>query len=378
MTISFKAMTFALTVAGAGACLATAADAAAPRRVVLVVQNHAKPDKDVRINSLTTTLTTELAGSVLQVINPYNAIGQDMNRTDAGETLPASSATGIARKLGAHGVITATVTDIFESISRTPSGVAYVTYKITFSINLADAWSNATICGATVELPPSEPHKLSAHGDSKRTEHMSALLNSAGKKCAEILLQDPEVKKWQPTPPAPKLPPEPLLRDDLQRALETLSDKMLLNSRFNERHAAVVERRSGKKPVVVVGGIGDLTHGESPCRKLANYRDLGRDFLQTRLGKSCRLDVKDLAAVEEMRPFVVNSPKDPLSDRALLEALRNYVSPDFLVAGHVKYDAENGLGTYFIHLGVYDFLLGVVVWEDTVEVVKSLPEGGKQ
>ena len=281
----------------------------------------------------------------------------------------------------AHGNVTVSVWQLQDSKIYVGTSARNHRYSIRMVINLNDAENGASVCGG-VEVKTNSPSYSAEQVANHGQKYIDDLIDAAAEDCARQWKNDPEFRKWIESPlPQPKEfppPPEPLLRDDLQRALETLSDMMFLSPRFNERHAAVVERRSGKQPVVVVGGIGDLTRGESPCRKLAAYRDLGKDFLQTRLGKSCRFVVKDLAAVEAMRPFVVNSPRDPLSDRALLEALRNYVSPDFLVAGHVKYDAENGLGTYFIHLGVYDFLLGVVVWDDTVKVVKSLPGGGKQ
>lgn len=359
------------------AAIAAVGFAREPRKVVLIVQNHV-PDKDVSIAflALTDELAEKLSGTYLQVINPYNSIGVNLNRDARGEKMPEVSAMELARLFEAEGTLTASVVEFRE----TPPSGAERKFTLKMILNLADAQTCATICGAKGECTTEK--YTATQINSHRTTYINNLVSNVLDKCTKKLLADPLLKNWEPTrPPAPRPPsppPEPLLRDDLQRALELLSDKMFLNPRFNERHAVVVERRSGKQPVVVVGGIGDLTGGVSPCRKLATYRDLGKDFLQTRLGKSCRFEIKDLAAVESMRPFIVDSPKDPLSDRALLEALRNYVSPDFLIAGHIKYDAENDLGTYFIHLGAYDFILGVVVWEDTVEVVKSIPERSKK
>lgn len=358
------------------AAIAVVGLAREPCKAVLIVQNHV-PDRDVSIAflALTDELAADLSGSDLQVINPYNSVGVNQNRDARGEKLPEVSAMELARRFKAEGTITASVVEFRE----TPPSGAERKFTLKMILNLADAQTGGIVCGAKGEHTTEKytATQIQAH----RATYINNLMSKVLDQCTKELLSNPLLKEWlRERGPRTRLPPppEPLLRDDLQRALETLSDKMFLSPRFNERHAAVVERRGGKQPVVVVGGIGDLTRGGSPCRKLADYRDLGKDFLQTRLGKSCRFEVKDLTAVEAMRPFIVNSPKDPLSDRALLDALRNYVSPDFLVAGHVKYDAENGLGTYFIHLGAYDFLLGVVVWEDTIEVVKSLPRGGKQ
>lgn len=344
-----------------------------PHNVALVVQNHAEPGATIAFMALTDALTARLASCDLRVINPYNSVGVNQNRDARGEKTPEVSAMELARRLKAVGAITASVVEFRE----TPPSGAERKFVIRMILNLADARTGATVCSATVakDSPKYTATQIAMH----RSDYINKLMYAVADECADKLKANPLLEGWRPSPPLPPPPPpEPLTLGDLQRVLEMLSDKMSLSPRFNERHAVVMERRSGKLPVIVVGGIGDLTGGHSPCRKLAAYRDLGRDSLQTRLGKSCRFEIKDLAAVEAMRPFIVDSPKDPLSDRALLEALRRHVSPDFFIAGHVKYNAEDGLGTYFIHLGVYDFLKGVVVWEDTVEVVKSLPKGTNQ
>lgn len=353
----------------------------APCKAALIVQHHDASGFDIPWMALTDALTTDLSGSGFQVINPYNGIGKNLNRTAEGEAMPSVSAMELARKVGAQCAITASVLEYNEMTEGNPP--VKVKYRIRLAFNVANASNGATICGAKCELKESDEYRIAKERRNLET-YKKSLLYDASAECAAMLVEKFIETGWEPpsspqrplTPPP--LPPEPLVLDDMKRALEALSDKMMLDSRFNVRHAAVVERRGGRQPVIVIGGIGDQTENESPCRKLARYRDLGKDYLQTRLGKSCRFEIRDLAAVEAMRPFIIDSPKDPLSDRTLLEALRRHVSPDFFIAGHVKYDAVNGVGTYFIHLGVYDFLEGVVPWEDTFEVKKSLPKGGNK
>ena len=351
-----------------------------PCKAALIVQHHDVSGFGIPWMALTDALTADLSGRGFWVINPYNVIGRNLNRTAKGEAMPSISAMELARKVGAQCAITASVLEYNEMTEGNPP--VKVQYRIRLAFNVADVSNGATICGAKCEPKESDTYRI-AKERRNLDIYKKNLLYDASAECAAMLVEEFIKSGWNPPlpkpPTPPPLPPEPLTLDDMKRALEALSDKMMsLDSRFNVRHSAVVERRGGKQPVAVIGGIGDLTDGHSPCRKLANYRDLGKDYLQTRLGKSCRFEIKDPAAVEEMRPFIVESPKDPLSDRALLEALRRHVSPDFLIAGHVKYDAENGVGTYFIHLGVYDFLEGVVAWEDTFEVKKSFQKGGSK
>jgi hypothetical protein len=64
---------------------------AAVRKVALVVQNHADPGAGIPFMALTDALTAKLSGCGLQVVNPYNAIGVNLNRTAAGEKMPEAA-----------------------------------------------------------------------------------------------------------------------------------------------------------------------------------------------------------------------------------------------------------------------------------------------
>ena len=346
---------------------------AAVRKVALVVQNHADPGAEIPFMALTDALTAKLSGCGLQVINPYNAIGVNLNRTAAGEKMPEVSAMEIARKLKADGAITASVLEFLDSASDTTHQ-----YSIRIVLNLADAWSGATVVeGETVEK--SSPYYANDLVRQKKAKLLNDLMYAAAEECAERLKNNPEVKTWQPTPPhtkpLPKYPYEPLVLSDVEDAINVLRGKMLEDGKFNDRYSEVFAQRGGS-PVLTVGGINDLTKGKTPCAKLGEYVDLAKGWLQTTLGKTHRFSIKDFAAVEELRPYIKNTDKDPLSDRSLLEALQRHLQPDLFVAGHIKYISESGIGTYYIHLGVYDFLKGVAIWEDDVEVIKTLPKGG--
>ena len=364
------------------AAMVAVATTQAPRKVVLFVKNEASSGLQIPVASLTAGFRAALINTSLQVIDPYDGdpVRSDATHRPGTEALRTESPVDIARRKMAHGYVEFSILSLDASLKHMPHN-DHMMYKTRMTFTLVDAGSEAGICSNNPELPvqASREYKFFGRNDPEQRQHLEELLFSSGEKCARELLQNPKLAEWEPTPlpPPPQRlpPPEPLTLGDLRRALEMLSDKMLLSPRFNTRHTAVVQRRDGKQPVIVIGGIGDMTGGRSPCRNLADYCNLNKDFLQTKLVKSCRFEIKDLAADKVMGPFIMNSTKDPLSDRALLEALRRHVSPDFLIAGHIKYNAENGLGTYFIHLGAYDFLEGVVIWQDTFEVEKSLLKG---
>ena len=118
---------------------------AAPRRVVLVVQNHCTGEMCPPMSAFADTLVAELSGEAFRVVNPDNVIGINQNRSAAGEKRPDMSAVELARTLNAEGVVTASV----QELKGDTIGVPPVAYrvKVRVSISLADAVSGETICG---------------------------------------------------------------------------------------------------------------------------------------------------------------------------------------------------------------------------------------
>ena len=348
-----------------------------PHKAVLIVQNHV-PDPDVSISflALTDELAAKLSGLDLQVINPYNSVGVNQNRDARGEILPKVSAMELARRFKAEGMITASVVEFLE----TPPSGAERKFKLKMILNLANAQTGEVVCGA--EGADTSEKYLATQIQLHRATYINNLMSNVLDQCTKKLLSNPLLKNWKPTrlsvplpPPPPRYPYEPLKLRDLENAINVLRGTMLEDGKFNDRYNELFAKRSGS-PVLTVGGIKDLTKGKSPCAKLGEYIDHANGRLQTTLGMTHRFAIKDFAAVEELKPYIKNTDKDPLSDRSLLEALQRHVQPDLFVAGHIKYISESGLGTYYIHLGAYDFLKGVVIWENDVEVVKTLPKGG--
>ena len=121
-----------------------------PRRVALVVQNHAAPGSGIPVMALTDALTAQLSGRGLQVINPYNSIGVNQNRDMFGEKTPYVSAMALARQLKAHGAITASIVEFNDVLVGNPAFLHQYSMRIT--LNLADAQTGAAVCGETVKV----------------------------------------------------------------------------------------------------------------------------------------------------------------------------------------------------------------------------------
>ena len=174
-----------------------------PRKVVLVVQNHAG-GAEIPMMALTDALTAKLSGRGFQVINPYNVLGVNQNRSVIGETIPASSALELARGCRADGLVTASVLDFLDSPIGTPPVLHQFSVRI--SISLADAGSGAVVCGETVKMKSQK--YTNNQVAQNRLEYLGDLLHAAAEECATKLEANQAVRAWNPTP----LPPPPPLR----------------------------------------------------------------------------------------------------------------------------------------------------------------------
>ena len=135
-------------------CTAIATESKSPpasaHKVALIVQNHCAPGAGIPMMALTDALTARLSGKGLQVINPYNAVGGNENRTVAGEKLPKMSAIELAQGLEADGVITASVIEFLDTTIGNPPVLHQYVVRLAFS--LADASTGATVCGETIKV----------------------------------------------------------------------------------------------------------------------------------------------------------------------------------------------------------------------------------
>jgi hypothetical protein len=177
---------------------AAAVASAAPRRVALVVQDHTAGKFPVPVEALADTLAARLSGAGLSVVNPANNIGTTQNRTATGEAMPEASAVELANELRADGVITASV-ELFAADSIGIPAVAH-TLKARMALNLADAATGATVCGAAARdfSRNYTAEQMAADGDSLRED----FLHEAAEACARRFLDAYAASEWAETQPA--------------------------------------------------------------------------------------------------------------------------------------------------------------------------------
>ena len=339
------------------------------RKVALVVQNHAAPGAEIPLMALTDALTAKLSGCGLQVINPYNAIGVNLNRTAAGEKMPEVSAMEIARKLKADGAITASVLEFLDSASDTTHQ-----YSIRIVLNLADAWSGATVVeGETVEK--SSPYYADDLVRRKKAKLLNDLMYAAAEECAKRLKNNPEVKTWRPTPPPPPKPlpppPEPK-RPILDKIVDKLSAEMLLSPQFVKNYEEQKEKDE-RIPIAVIGGMeNESGHTEFD----AGLKAAGERF-RKKLFDSKLFDVKDDAILVNLAKRIVASGNSATENGDLMEALKQHGSPDFFVIGNLTHFADlDGTGYYKFRMTMHSLRTGKIAWEgiETITTNKETAE----
>ena len=331
------------------------------RKVVLVVQNHAESGLRIPTLSVTDAFTETLASNGFQVINPYNAIGRDLNRTPKGEVLPEESAVGIARRLKAHGVVTASIASLDESKIRTPTATEYVTYRVRVIFNLADAWSSATIASGSC-TNDSRQYRLEMQKDAKQRQHLEELLFSAGEECARNLLKNNNVREWQPTQPPPITPPPPPPPPgtSLDHKVDALVREMLLNPQFLKNYEESKAKLDGRLPIAVIGGI----ENKSSNANLNDLIEAAGERFRVKLFNSKLFEVKDDGVLVSLARRIVASGNSPLENGEIMGALKQHGSPDFFVAGDLKRLTDlDGIGYYKLRLAIHSLSTGKTVWE---------------
>lgn len=165
-----------------------------PRRVVLVVQNHTSDAPTLPMAAFADTLTSRLSGKELSIINPYNVIGVDQNRTARGEAMPEASAQELGRMLNADGIVTASIQEFTGEDIGSPA-VAYM-LKVRLALNLADAVTGRTICGVD-DLEFSKNY-LAEKVRADTATLYEGLMHSAAAKAAEKLIAKVVASEWNP------------------------------------------------------------------------------------------------------------------------------------------------------------------------------------
>ena len=354
--------------------------AAGPRKLALVVQNHAGPGARIPILALSDALTAKLSGRGFQVINPYNAVGDNQNRATDGEKTPEVSALELARQLGADGLVTASVTEFLDSTVGTPP--LFPRYSVRVSFSLADAGTGAAVCGDTVKRE--SPQYTVKQVEANRQKYLGELLHVAAEECAEKLEANPAVRSWLPSPPSP--PPAPqrqrtptgpsLTISDIDAAVQDLFGKMRTNPVFRSNYDKA-QGDLGHAPLAIMGGIVDLTAGKSPCAEIGALLAAASQGVRMAFVNSGLFDAKDDALVTTITRRIVESGNSPLEDGELMTALKQHGSPDFYVVGDMMYFVDGAEGRYRLRLALHNLHTGKIVWEGVETIVKSATGGVK-
>lgn len=341
------------------------------RKVVLVVQNHTARGATIPFMALTDALTAKLSGCGLQVINPYNSVGINQNRTSSGEKTPTVSAMELARQLKADGAVTASVLEFLDSTFGTPPVLHQFSIRIT--LNLADAWTGATVCEG-VRIEKDSPKFTNNQVSQNRVKYLSDLMYAAADECAEILKNNQSIRHWKPTPPPPKpLPPRPEpKRPVFDKIVDKLSVEMLSNSQFVKNYEEQKEKGE-RLPIAVIGGMeNESGHPEFD----AGLKAAGERF-RKKLFDSKLFDVKDDAILVKLAKRIVASENSATENGDLMEELKQHGSPDFFVIGNLNHFADlDGTGYYKFRVTMHSLRTGKIVWEG-IETITSNGGSGK-
>ena len=340
-----------------------------PRKVALVVQNHAALGANIPIIALSDALTAKLSGRGLQVVNPYNSVGVNQNRSVFGEKTPEVSAMELARKLKADGAITASVLE-FRDILLGYSPTEYHQYSIRISLSLADAQTGAAICGETIKSK--SPKYTKSQVAKNRQEYLGDLIYAAADECAEQLEKNPAVKNWKPVPPPPLPPPPSPRRPIFDKIVDKLVVEMLSSPQFVKNYEEQKEKGE-RTPIAVIGGM----ENESGRAELdAGLKAAGERF-RKKLFDSKLFDVKDDAILVGLAKRIVASANSATENGDLMEELKQHGSPDFFVIGNLVHFADlDGAGYYKFRITMHSLRTGKIVWEG-IETITTNKEPAK-
>ena len=336
----------------------TSHPSAEARRVALVVQNHAGQGASIPFMALTDALTATLSGRGFRVVNPYNSVGVNQNRTAAGEKTPEVPTMELARQLKADGAITASVMEFLDSTLGTPTVLHQ--YSIRISISLADAQTGAAVCGETIKVK--SPKYTNNQVAQNKQEYLGDLMFAAAEECAERLKSNPAVKVWRPTPPPPPKPlpppPEPK-RPVFDKIVDKLSAEMLSSPQFVKNYEEQKEKGE-RLPIAVIGGM----ENEAGRPEFdAGLKAAGERF-RKKLFDSKLFDVKDDAILVSLAKRIVASGNSATENGDLMEELKQHGSPDFFVVGNLAHFADlDGTGYYKFRVTMHSLRTGKIAWE---------------
>ena len=361
------------------------------RKVALVVQNHAAPGASIPFMALTDALTAKLSGCGLQVINPYNAVGVNQNRTASGEKTPEVSAMELARKLKADGAITASVLEFLDFTI----GTSTVKHQFSIRITLtpADAWTGATACEG-VRVEKRSPPYMDSHMSQNRQKYLNDLMYAAADECAVQLKKSPGFREWMKTSGddsrddglTERLKQDASFRkwieamiderlskrmaDDsknrvpalsFDKIVDELADKMAWDEQFTESYKEQ-KKNAGRLPIAIIGNAANET---KRTEFDAGLRSSGRRF-RDRLRTSGRFDVKDDAVIVNLANRITESRKNGLETGDLMKVWETHGSPDFFVVVSLNDVMDlDGSSAYEYTITIHSLRSGLIVWSGT-------------
>ncbi len=353
-----------------------------PRKVALVVQNHAARGAEIPFMALTDALTAKLSGCGLQVINPYNAVGFNQNRTSSGEKTPTVSAMELARQLKADGAVTASVLEFLDSTFGTPPVLHQ--FSILITLNLADAWTGATVCEG-VRIEKDSPKFTNNQVSQNRQKCLNDLIYAAADECAATLKKnsefqkwlksgnkpsggllaqmkaDPEVRKWiesmidgkvskaeeridrrliEVEKQVKKLSEESGRTKTFDDLIDALVKEMMSNSTFAENYKELKEA-GDRRPIVV---FGKLTNSSEYAKFDVGLKVASERFLK-KLYDSKMFDITVDSVKVDLAKRITR--RSIVEDESLMSEWKSHNSPDLFVEGEFYFRNELDDTEYF-------------------------------
>lgn len=150
-----------------------------PVRAMLVVQNHVSDDFLKPLSDLGDRIAAALSGDIFNIIDPNDAIGENLNRSPYGENLPQSSATSLAGSLGAKALVTASVGEASVAGIGNPVVAQRVTMTLTLAAKEVPSGANIAAVTVTESSRNMTPEVLAASKERVYSELVQKLVTKA-------------------------------------------------------------------------------------------------------------------------------------------------------------------------------------------------------
>ena len=173
----------------AAVCGAAHADAV---KAMLVVQNHASEEFRKPLSNIGTRLSTALSGTGLfEIIDPNDAVGDNLNRGVWGERLPLSSATRLAENLGAQALVVASI----DEVSTIATAGVVQQLSVTMTLQAKRVPSGASVGGEEVTVL-SRKYTMAEYRTNARTIYGDLMSQLCKQTSAQFLPKMAKVQ-WQ-------------------------------------------------------------------------------------------------------------------------------------------------------------------------------------